>query len=445
MPQMKRILTIAGSDSGGGAGIQADIKTITVLGGYAMSVITAITAQNTTGVQGILPVSPEFIGRQLDSVLSDIGVDAVKTGMLFEEAAIEIVAGRIKKENIEKVVVDPVMVAKGGEPLLVADARDALVTQMVPLSYLITPNIPEAEVFLGRPIKTGKDVREAARTIHGMGAANVLVKGGHRTGPALDILFDGRDFYEFEKERIDTASTHGTGCTYASAIATFVGQGYPLRDSIEMAKGFIQRAIKFAFPLGSGHGPTNHYAHIARECSRYETLEALNKGLERLKALSIAHLVPEVQTNLGYAIPFAESAADVAAFPGRIIRIHDRIETVAGPAFGASRHIASIILAVMRYNAEYRSAINIRFSEDLVARCGKLGWEICSFDRAMEPKDVKEQEGSTLEWGTDSVLSAAHKMPDMIFDRGDWGKEPMIRILGKDPDDVVNRIIELVG
>ncbi len=441
---MKRILTIAGSDSGGGAGIQADIKTITVLGGYGMSVITALTAQNSMGVQAIHPVPPEFIVQQLDSVLSDIGADAVKTGMLFDRSTIKVVAEKLRRYKIEKVVVDPVMVSKGGDTLLVAEAQDALARDIVPLAYLITPNIPEAEVLCGRSIQTDKDARDAARIIHGMGAKNVLIKGGHRKGPAVDILFDGENFLEFQKERINTPNTHGTGCTYSAAIATFVGQGYSLKDAVGMAKKFIHTAIRFALPLGKGHGPTNHYAFFAREYDRYHVLESLKKGLERLKGLPAAPLIPEVQMNFGYALPYAETARDVAAFPGRIIRLYNEIATMAGPAFGASQHIAAIILTVMRYHPEYRSAVNIRFSEELIVQCKKLGWIVRSFDRTKEPKEIKDREGSTLEWGTDSILAGEKIVPDIIFDRGDMGKEPMIRILGKKPEDVVDKIIALI-
>jgi hydroxymethylpyrimidine/phosphomethylpyrimidine kinase len=441
---MKRILTIAGSDSGGGAGIQADIKTITVLGGYAMSVLTALTAQNTIGVQGIHPIPTAFIAQQLDSVLSDIGVDAVKTGMLFDRPIIQIVAEKLRGYKIQKVVVDPVMVAKGGDHLLAAEAQDAFAKHLIPLSYLITPNIPEAEVLCRRIIQTDEGVRDAARALHGMGAKNVLIKGGHRKGPAIDVLFDGESFFEFQKERIHTPHTHGTGCTYSAAIAAFLGQEYPLNDAVGMSKNFIQSAIRFAFPLGKGRGPINHYAFFAGEHNRYRVLESLKKGLERLQDIPMGTLIPEVQTNFGYALPYAETADKIAAFPGRIIRFYNKVTTVTGPAFGASQHIAAIILTVMRYDPGYRSAINIRFSEELIAKSKRLGWKVSSFDRSQEPKEVKAQEGSTLAWGVDNVLSREGKVPDIIFDSGDVGKEPMIRILGKNPEDVVKKIIALI-
>jgi hydroxymethylpyrimidine/phosphomethylpyrimidine kinase len=441
--KMKRILTIAGSDSGGGAGIQADLKTITVLGGFGMSVLTALTAQNTVGVAGIHPVPPEFIGQQVDSVLSDIGVDAVKTGMLFNADSIEVVADRLSAYGINKIVVDPVMVAKGGDLLLVAEAQETLAKLLVPMALLVTPNIPEAEVLSRKSISTEEDVLEAARVIHDMGAQSVLIKGGHLDGPATDYLFDGRNLFEFSRQRIDTPHTHGTGCAYSAAIATYLAMELEVKEAVERAKDFIHTAIRFAFPLGKGHGPTNFYAQFAREQEEYVVLEALKTNFERLQAAHVGNLVPEVQSNLGYALPYAETHRDIAAFPGRLVRLGKGIVSVRSPAFGASRHIATIILTAMRYDPEYRSAMNIRFSERIVEQCESLGWKVCSFDRSDEPEEVKQQEGSSLEWGTERVLSRETGIPDIIFDRGDVGKEPMIRVLGRNPDEVVDKVLKL--
>ncbi|UCD86583.1 MAG: bifunctional hydroxymethylpyrimidine kinase/phosphomethylpyrimidine kinase, partial [Desulfobacterales bacterium] len=236
---MKRILTIAGSDSGGGAGVQADLKTITVLGGFGMSVLTALTAQNTVGVAAIHPVPLEFIAQQLDAVLSDIGADAVKTGMLFNADTIEVVADRLSAYGTEKLVVDPVMVAKGGDVLLVKEARETLVSRLIPMALVVTPNIPEAEVLSKRSIRTEQDIHEAARTIHGMGARYVLIKGGHLAGPATDYLYDGKAFLECSKVRIDTTHTHGTGCVYSAAIATYLALELDVTGAVKKAKDFI--------------------------------------------------------------------------------------------------------------------------------------------------------------------------------------------------------------
>ena len=440
---MKRILTIAGSDSGGGAGIQADLKTITLLGGFGMSVLTALTAQNTVGVSAIHPVPPEFIGQQLDAVLSDIGADAVKTGMLFNADAIEVVADRLSAYGIKKIVVDPVMVAKGGDVLLVEEARKTLVARLIPMAFVVTPNIPEAQVLSKRSISAKDHIQEAARIIHAMGARYVLIKGGHLNGPAADYLYDGENLFEFSKPRIDTPHTHGTGCAYSAAIATYLAMELGMKEAVQKAKDFMHSAIRFALPLGRGHGPTNLFARFAREQEKYRVVEALKTSLARLQAAGVGDLVPEVQSNLGYGLPFAETHEDVAAFPGRLVRVGKRIVSVSGPAFGASRHVATIILTAMRYDPEFRSAMNIRFSEERIRKCNTLGWKVCSFDRSDEPRAIKEREGSSLEWGTERVLSKETRIPDIIFDRGDVGKEPMIRVLGRTPDEVADKVLRL--
>ena len=255
------VLTIAGSDSGGGAGIQADIKTITLLGSYAASVLTALTAQNTRGVSSIHGLPPSFIIDQLNTVLADIPIDVIKTGMLHTPAIIAALAEQLnERQTMLPLVIDPVMVAKGGAPLMDRDATQVFVKQLLPMAYLLTPNIPEAERLLGMQIRSEKEMEQAARSLHAMGAANVLVKGGHMTGQtSTDLLFDGTECHSYPAERIFTSNTHGTGCSYASAIATFLAQGEPLAAAVEKAKEFITAAIRLARPLGKGHSPINHY------------------------------------------------------------------------------------------------------------------------------------------------------------------------------------------
>lgn len=261
---IKKILTIAGSDPSGGAGIQADLKTIAALGGYGMSVITALTAQNTTGVKGIHEVPASFVEKQFEAVASDIGIDAVKTGMLVSPAIIAAVAKKIRKYRIEKVVVDPVMAATGGSRLLAARAEESLRKDLLPLALVVTPNIPEAERLSGVKITTGKSLEKAARAIQALGPKNVLIKGGHRKGEALDILFDGDDFFEFSSPRIRTRDTHGTGCTLASAIAVYLAFGAPVREAASLAKEYVTLAIRNSLRIGSGHGPLGHMAGRCR-------------------------------------------------------------------------------------------------------------------------------------------------------------------------------------
>lgn len=251
-----RILIIAGSDPSGGAGIQADIKTVTAFGGYAMAAITALTAQNTTGVYGVHAVPADFVAQQVQLCVDDIGADAVKTGMLFSADIIEAVAAQLPDA---KLVLDPVMVAKGGAPLLSDDAIGALIVQLLPRAYVITPNIPEAELLTGIRITTPEDMRRAGEKLLQMGAKNALIKGGHMDADMLsDILVTPEGMVPWHSARIDSRHTHGTGCTLASAIATRLGQGAALEDAVAQARDYVQRAMQSAPQLGSGHGPLNH-------------------------------------------------------------------------------------------------------------------------------------------------------------------------------------------
>jgi hydroxymethylpyrimidine kinase/phosphomethylpyrimidine kinase/thiamine-phosphate diphosphorylase len=259
-----KVMTIAGSDSGGGAGIQADIKTITLLGSYASSVLTSLTAQNTLGVNNIYNVHTDFVLQQLDAVLDDISTDTVKTGMLNWGGIVWRVA-RVLEEKHLLAVVDPVMVAKGGAPLLDQEAQDSLISRLLPQAYLLTPNLPEITAMTGMTPETTSQIIEAGRTLQSLGARNVLLKGGHLQGDeATDILLIGEQEHRFTSPRINTPNTHGTGCTLSAAIATFLAQGFPLKQAVERAKRFISIAIEHAVPIGHGHGPINHF-HAAMQ------------------------------------------------------------------------------------------------------------------------------------------------------------------------------------
>lgn len=261
MPNYKgRALTIAGSDSSGGAGIQADLKTFQAFDVYGMSVVTAITAQNTQSVKAVYALPKDIVRLQIDAIFEDIEVDAVKIGMLFSEEIIEVVSERMLFYKVERLVVDPVMVAKSGARLLEKSAEEKFIRLVIPLSFVLTPNIPEAEVISGIEIRDISDVRRSAEKIHRIGAKNVLIKGGHLQGEnSKDILFDGENFYEFEGERIATHNTHGTGCTLSSAITACLARGFDLYNAIEMAKRYVSLAIKEAPDnIGKGFGPLYH-------------------------------------------------------------------------------------------------------------------------------------------------------------------------------------------
>lgn len=265
---MKKILTIAGSDSGGGAGIQADLKTMAALGEYGASVITSITAQNTLGVQGAYPLEPSWVEAQLDSVCSDIAFDAAKTGMLANAAIIKSVSAKIRQYALPKVVVDPVMVATSGDVLLENQALEALVTELLPLAYLVTPNMSEASVLSGQPVRNLAEMQAAAVSIHRLGCQYVLVKGGHLPGEAVDVLYDGEQFWSYTAPKVETNNTHGTGCTLSAALAVFLGRGLEARDAVQEAKAYLTKALKAGkrMEVGHGHGPVCHHFALLEEC-----------------------------------------------------------------------------------------------------------------------------------------------------------------------------------
>ncbi len=255
-----RCLTIAGSDSGGGAGIQADLKTFAANGVYGTSAVTAITAQNTTGVQDILELPVTLIENQIDSVLTDIGTDAVKTGMLSSSEIIRAVVGKLSQYQIENLVVDPVMVAKGGDTLLQDEAIEALKTELIPIASIVTPNGPEATAITGINVVDVNSAKAAAVKLVEMGCKSAVVKGGHiNEGPATDIFYDGTSFHLFTTKRVNTLNTHGTGCTFASAIAAGVAKGISTRNSVSQAKAFVTGSIRHDLKIGTGHGPLNHF------------------------------------------------------------------------------------------------------------------------------------------------------------------------------------------
>lgn len=264
---MKKALTIAGSDSGGGAGIQADLKTFQELEVFGMSALTAVTAQNTLGVHGVYPMTAEAVVKQIQAIGEDLGANAVKTGMLFSAEIIEAVAASINGYKWENVVVDPVMIAKGGASLLQSEAVTAMKRYLLPMAKVITPNIPEAEVLTGQTIRTYSQKQEAAKRLYDFGVRNIIIKGGHdeNLSESIDLLFDGKEFYTFTSKRMETKNTHGTGCTFSAAITAELAKGRTVYEAVQVAKAFIQAAIEDDLRIGQGHGPTNHWAYRKNE------------------------------------------------------------------------------------------------------------------------------------------------------------------------------------
>ena len=443
MARVRRALTIAGSDSGGGAGIQADLKTFAALGVHGMSVITSVTAQNTVEVRAIHDIPPEMVRTQIESVVEDIGVDAAKTGMLSSARIISAVAKTVEQYDFP-VVVDPVMIAESGAYLLREDAIDTLVERMIPVARVVMPNRHEAERLSGIPIKTRDDAKKAARIIKRMGADAVIIKGGHMGRSATDILYYKNRFVEFRGRRI-SGCTHGTGCSFSAAVTASLAKGCELTEAVDIAKRFVTMAIRYGENIGHGPCPVNPTAWMGKDAERWRVYDALQGALQKLVKRTMADYVPEVGMNMAYALPpsYAKGIEDVAAVDGRITRTKKGVRE-GHVAFGASRHLAGALLKMMEFDEGMRAVMNIRYDPALVVRARTL-FITSSYSRAEEPETIKKREGASVPWGIETAIKKAGKVPDVIYHEGDIGKEPMILIFGNDPGDVLRKFGKLTG
>jgi len=446
------ILTIAGSDSSGGAGIQADLKTFAMLGGYGASVITALTAQNTVAVTGIHPVPADFVVSQYQAVVSDLNVRAAKTGMLLSAEIIQALAEVLSQRSFP-LVVDPVCVSQSGTRLLEESAVASMARSIFPLADLLTPNLPEAELFAGMRIKNAQDVCEAAERLLALGPKAVLIKGGHMDSPASTdwYMTPGQKVIPLMQTRVDTKNLHGTGCTLSAAITAFLGQGLDMLVAVRRAQHFLQAALRASYAVGAGGGSPNHAVPLVKEQARLGLLRELADAGHALTILPrFARLIPEVRTNFALALPFAASSDDVAAFSGRITCTRRGQVILAGaPEFGASSHMARVVLAARKINPRLGCALNIVCNQDSVGAIKRAGLTIAQFNRADEPEADRDREGGTMDWGTITALEQ-HKTPgsvDAVIDPGGPGKEPMVRLLAADTRDMlgkVRRILDLL-
>ena len=437
---MKVALSIAGSDSGAGAGIQADLKTFSALGVYGCTAITAITAQNTKKVADIFEVSPAIIGQQIQSIMTDMPPSAIKIGMVYSRQTIDVVYRYLKKSKIP-IVLDPILAAGTGAKLLRDDAYDSFVSKLLPICSLITPNRMEAEKLAGIKIRTESDGIEAARRIKKLGVKNVIVKGGHfGSAQVTDLLLDNRGrLTKIANPRVKIRESHGSGCNFSSAATAYLAKGIALEEACKMANEYVHIAIKNAVIVGRGLPVTNPLSLIYRDANHYRTLTELQQAVEQLSDLDdLYKLIPETQTNFVYALPDAVEISDVAGVRGRIVRVGNRAVPASYVEFGASRHVASAVIAYMSVKPAFRSAINIRLDDKLVKICKSL-FQVASYDRSKEPKSIKKKEGSSVSWGTLYAL-ARNPRAEVIYHAGDIGKEPMITIFGKNPAEVGDKI-----
>lgn len=445
----KVAITIAGLDSSGGAGIHADIKTFAALGVHGATALTCVTAQNTYEVREVQCLPPALVRSQIMAVWDDMGIDAGKTGMLGTREIIEEVASVVSSLGFP-LVVDPVMVAKSGAPLISPDAVETLKRRLLPVAKVVTPNRPEAEALAGMSIRDVEDAKRAARRIHEeYGTEVVVVKGGHlEAGEAVDVVYSGGEYHVFSTERLDARSTHGTGCAFSAAVAAGLAKGLSPVEAVRQSKKFIYTAIKYGVARGKGHWGVNPTAWVEIPAERWRVYEEMKTALaliERHREV-FARAIPEVQSNLGYAVDprYASSREDVAAVPGRIVNYMGSAKPSGPPTFGASDHIARKILAAMRRDPAARAAINIRLDPAVVEKAKSLGYVVAYIDRRKEPEEVKKREGGTMQWIIEEAFSQVGKTPDLIVDWGDWGKEPIITVLGRTPVEVVEKVLKLL-
>jgi hydroxymethylpyrimidine/phosphomethylpyrimidine kinase len=396
-----------------------------------------VTSQNTTGVISAYDLPSQVVKDQIDAVCTDMDVRWAKSGMLASPEIVSTVAEYIKKYDLS-LVVDPVMAAEAGGDLLTTDALSVMRDELLPLCAVVTPNTYEASAISDITIEDREDAKRAAKAISDMGVPTVIVTGGHLD--ASDVVYESKnDTFTVISGKFIEGGTHGSGCTYSAALTAYLAQGHSVVDSARYAKRFVEHAIRESVPIGTGVAPVNQVAHIRKNAARYEVLDETVRAVEMLTGCeSFAKLIPEVACNIAMAIPDACDVQDVAAVSGRIAKLKGKAVNVGCVEFGASSHVARIILAAMQFNKNIRASVNIKYSMDVLEVCKKLDLTISSFDRADEPEKT-----STMDWGVTHAIKEYGSVPDIISDVGGIGKEPMIRVLGSGALDVAKTAVRI--
>ncbi len=425
------VLIIAGLDTGGGAGLKADIETVSALGEHPLPVLTALTYQNPSEVKGYHTLPPDAVREQIRAVKGSFKIKAAKIGMVGSGEAAKVI-----KEETEGLlrILDPVMASSTGTKLV--DSIESI-KALIPGS-IVTPNVPEAEALSGLKVSSVEDMEKASKTIvEELGAKAAVLKGGHLS--YTDVLYWEGRFYEFPGEKVN-GSTHGTGCIFSSALATFLAKELELPEAVKMAKRFVKGSIRFS---KAGAKAVNPLWELQRDAYRWRTKEELEKAVNGLVQLGerLNPHVPEVGTNFALATPFNE----VFAVKGRIVRYGETVRLVGPVQLNASDHLRRALLKMREFYPEVRGVLNLRYSEELVEKTRKLGLVVSFYDRRKEPEEVKKAEKGTIEWGIESAVKRTEKRPDVIYHLGDWGKEPMVLLFGRSAKEVVERVGLLLG
>lgn len=443
MPQrdtMKHVLTIAGHDLSHGAGITKDLEVFASAGLHGLSVPSALVIQGPLGASRVEPVPVGVFVEMIERARDAFPLSGVKVGVLPDAPHVEAVA-RLMADLLDvPFVLDPVIAAKNGLRLITEAALSALVGALLPLGPSVTPNIDEAEAISGEKIDGPDAMERAARAIFAKGPRHVIVKGGHLAGAPADLLFDGTVATRYERKRVDCV-VHGTGCLFSSSLLARLAAGYPVGEAFIETERLLDRLFFDAFmPTEGGY----HYADpgivAAGDAERWAVLQAMTDAASVLSGLEAAELVPAVQMNMGYAIRGARTTEDVAAFPGRIGTRRGRLFFKGAPEFGASSHVARLCLTYMRRYPHMRSAVDIRYDERLLAAARERGLSAVFWDRRKEPDGVRQTEGRSLDYLVEAALAQAPLPPDIIYDHGDVGKEPIIRLFGRDPHELIEKM-----
>ncbi len=436
-------MTIAGSDSSAGAGIQADIKTFSALGIYGTTVITTLTAQNTRTISDIFVIPSKFFKNQLITTLEDIKPDVIKIGVLYSKTIINIVKN-ILKDYKNPIVVDPVLYSSTGVKLLDDESYDQFRREIIPLSYVITPNLKEAEFISKLVISNKHEMIEAASEIFKLGASNIIIKGGHdgsRDRKIMDLLFkDKSDRPEqIIRERLKIAEIHGTGCNFSAAIASFLAKGYNISDSFTLSNSYVYEALKNSMKIGKGVLVANPIYHMYTNSEKFKVLTELQDSVNTLEKMTdFFRLIPETRTNFVYSIEKPKDFNDIAGVLGRVTNLGSNIRTPNVIQFGSSIHVSNALLAANKFNSLFRSAINIRNNVNIIKIC-ENNFRCSRYSRSKEPQESKNIEGSSIRWGISEAFSQKPSA-ELVYHEGDLGKEPMVILFGYNPKDVLEKV-----
>jgi hydroxymethylpyrimidine kinase/phosphomethylpyrimidine kinase len=436
-------LTIGGSSTTGAAGVEADLKTFAVLGVHSAVVITAIASQNTKGVQKILYLPGGIVSQQMDSVFSDMNVRAVKIGMLGNSEITEAVLDGVKKWHARNIVLDPVMTAQSDSSWLVEKGSIQSMRELLELCTVVTPNSFEAERLTGVRVRSTSDAKRAAKALRAGGAEAVVVKGVRDGGMISDITLH-KNFRIFRKKMVGTG-THGGGCCFSSALAASLAKGLGIEGAFEASEKFIDYAIGNSVRIGKGVEAVEPMAMLMKDAERCAVISDVEAALGEVEnCMRFSSIIPEVGTNIVYALPHAKTVEDVAGVVGRVRNAMGRPESLEEVRFGASSHLARAVLSMMEFDSSKRAAVNVRLTEANLKSCRKLGLRISYYERSEEPKSVKRREGATIPWGIESAVKRAKGIPDVVYHRGEVGKEPSLIIFGNTAREVVKIAMKLV-